>query len=146
MKEPRPRQGGASTILRNMSCAPRSQIQHRSPYRRSQCRGIVFGFRPDQDVVAGLLEAAGPDVTDERNFRSTLRNLIDAHAKAMQLPAVALVTDRAEPEDEQCCDFLSVITVQAKSSARIYLRDKVPNLDQIQSGRRIIVIIPQERK
>lgn len=64
----------------------------------------------------------------------------------MPLPAAAVLADRAEDGDERCNDLLSVVTVLAKSSGHVYLRDKTPNLNQIQPGRRVVLIIPNERR
>jgi hypothetical protein len=61
-------------------------------------------------------------------------------------PAAALVTDRAEPQDERCADILTIATVLAKSSTHVYLRDKTPNLEKVKPGRRVVLIVPKERR
>jgi hypothetical protein len=135
-------------MLRNMSCPSRSQIRHKSPYRRHNCRGIVFALPAGKDVLAGLLETASPGelaLTKPEDVQLTLRQRIDERAQTLQIPAAVLVTDRVERGDERCSDLLSIITVLAKSSSRVYLRDKVPNLNQIQPGRRVVLIVPEER-
>ena len=71
---------------------------------------------------------------------------MDAHARILPFPAAAIVTDTAEPMDEHCTDLLTIATVMAKSSGHVYLRDKVPNLGQITPGRRVILIVPEERR
>jgi len=37
-----------------------------------------------------------------------------------------------------------IVTVLAKSSGHVYLRDKQPNLTAIQPGRRVVVLIPPQ--
>jgi hypothetical protein len=136
-----------SGLLQNMSCSPREQIQHKSPYRRVHSRGIVFALRDGQDALAGLLDAPGPGelrFARPETAERELRRRIDAHAQIIALPAAALVTDRAEPGDERCDDLLSIITVLSKSSGHVYLRDKEPNLNQIKPGRRVVLIVPDE--
>ena len=39
-------------------------------------------------------------------------------------------------------NLLTVLTVLAKSSGRVYLRDKEPNLAAIRPGRRVVLVIP----
>jgi hypothetical protein len=73
-----------------------------------------------------------------------LRERIDAHALTLPLPPAAAVTDSSLTGDEVCQDLLSVVTVLAKSSSHVYLRDKQPNLTAIQSGRRVVVLIPPQ--
>ena len=142
------RRTGKSGILRNMSCAPRARIQHTSPYRRHNCRGIVFALKAGEDALALLIRTARPGelaLAQPDDAQRNLRRRIDSHAHTLQLPAAALVVDRVEPGDERCRDLLSIVTVLAKSSSCVYLRDKVPNLNQIQPGRRIVLLVPEER-
>ena len=59
----------------------------------------------------------------------------------MALPPATLVidaADAAEPVD----DLLAIYTVLAKSSERVYLRDKEPNLARIEPGRRVLLRVP----
>ncbi len=138
----------ASSLLHNMSCAPSAQIQHKSPFRRTGGRGIVFSLRGGQDVLDRLIRPKPGELplVPADNVERELRNRIDAHARTLPFPAAALVTDKTEPEDEECNDLLTIVTVLAKSSGHVYLRDKVPNLSQIRAGRRIVLLIPDERK
>jgi hypothetical protein len=115
-------------LLHNMSCAPSVTIRHKSPYRRVNARGIIFALAPGRDM-SGLTS-----------------DLIDAHARTLPYPAAALVTDRAEPQDERCADLLTIATVLAKSSTHVYLRDKTPNLEKVTPGRRVVLIVPKERR
>jgi len=139
---------GTSGLLRNMSCAPRARIQHRSPYRRQSGRGVVFAIPAGLDLLAqlwGTPGPGGPPSDPVENAEGALRDRMDAHARTLPFPAAALVTGRAEPEDEHCRDLLSVATVPARSSDRVYPRDKVPNLNQIRPGRRAVLIVPEGR-
>ncbi len=138
----------ASTLLHNMSCSSRTHIQHRSHYRRSQGRGIIFSLRSGKDVISELLgQRPGLlPLTPSEDAERELRNRIDAHARTLSFPAAALVTETAEPEDEQCDDLLTIVTVLAKSSANVHLRDKVPNLSQVKPGRRVVLLVPQDRR
>jgi hypothetical protein len=132
-----------------MSCAPRAQIQHRSPFRRQAGRGVVFEVPSGLNLLAQLLGPSGPGslpFSSDEDAERELRDRLDGHARTLPFPAATLVTDRAEPEDEHCRDFLSIAAVLAKSSGRVYLRDKVPNLNQIKPGRRVILIVPGERQ
>jgi hypothetical protein len=137
-----------SGLLHNMSCAPRSQIQYRSPHRRKHWRGIVFALRAGQNVIAGLI-GKNPDglaLEPSGDAECELRRRIDAHARTLPLPAAALVTPSAEPGDEECNNLLSIVTVLAKSSGHVYLRDKAPNLDRVQPGQRVVLLVPKERR
>ncbi len=132
-------------MLQNMSCAPRSQIQHRSKYRRADMRGIIFALPSGQEGLEALLRDpdSGPEAIPSGDPRESLRERIDEHARTLPFPAAAIVTDKAEPADECCHDLLTIATVLAKSSGRVYLRDKAPNLDQVAPGRRIVLIVPE---
>jgi hypothetical protein len=132
------------SILQNMSCAPRSQIQHRSKYRRINARGIVFALPAGENLEA-LIRSPGAKAGEtpvQGDLRESLRERIEEHARTLPLPAAAIVTDKAEFTDEHCRDLLTIATVLAKSSGRVYLRDKAPNLDQVAPGRRVVLIVP----
>jgi hypothetical protein len=73
-----------------------------------------------------------------------LRERINAHALTLHLPPAAVVTDSCLQGDHACEDMLSVVTILAKSSGHVYLRDKQPNLAAIQPGRRVVVLIPPQ--
>ena len=86
-------------------------------------------------------EQAGHGDNDPEADRQ-LRERINAHALTLPLPPAAVVTDSCFQGDQVCEDLLSVVTVLAKSSGHVYLRDKQPNLAAIQPGRRVVVLIP----
>jgi hypothetical protein len=165
MKRDKRRKGAGSGLLHNMSAAPQTQIQHQSPHRRVCGPGVIFALPenisagpekllrnvqgqastpPADGNLSRLLRhvASQPAVTGAEAERD-LRERINAHALTLPFPPAALVTDRAENGDERCTDLLSIITVLAKSSGHVYLRDKEPNLAQIRPGRRVILLFPR---
>ena len=166
MKRDKRRKGAGSGLLHNMSGAPQAQIQHKSPHRRVCGPGVIFAL--PENIGAGpetllrnierqasnlstdkrswlLRHVAGQAALTEAEVERDLRERINAHALTLPLPPAALVTDRAENGDERCTDLLSIITVLAKSSGHVYLRDKEPNLAQIRPGRRVILLFPRGR-
>ena len=72
-----------------------------------------------------------------------LRRRLDEHAGALPFPAAVLVSDRATGAEDGSGDLLTACAVLAKSSGRVYLRDKEPNLANIRSGRVVVIQIPQ---
>lgn len=139
-----PAQQPGHPLLHNMSAPARAHISHRSAFRRPPGRAVVFALPGGYELsaeLARLAPGAGPRDRAERR----LRRLIDAHALTLDLPAAAVVADQSEQGDETCQDILSVITVLAKSSGRVYLRDKEPNLARLRPGARAILILPSHR-
>jgi hypothetical protein len=70
-----------------------------------------------------------------------LRRRVNEHAARLLLPLavpVAGSAEKAEPVD----DLLTVYTVLAKSSDRVYLRDKEPNVSRIKPGRAVVLRLP----
>jgi len=135
-------------LLHNMSCSARARIQHTSAYRRSSGRGVVFALPKDKDVLAELMGESGAGqlaLTCQENARSELRRRINAHALTMALPLAAVVAQTAERGDKRSRSLLTIITVLAKSSDHVYLRDKEPNLGRIRPGSRVVLIVPEER-
>ena len=136
-------------LLHNMSAPATTVISHRAGQ---------YGSR----VVFALPEAKGPLTPvgvlawlDGRHWRSrfragaqadeaeaALRARLDAHARTLALPPAAVVSDRAAKGDRKERDLLTVLTVLAKSSGRVYLRDKEPNFAAIRPGRRVVLVIP----
>jgi hypothetical protein len=80
----------------------------------------------------------------EKAAEAKLRSRIQARALELPLPPVAAATAQARDGDVECTDLLTIMTVLAKSSSRVYLRDKEPNLASIVPGRRLILIVPKE--
>ena len=67
-----------------------------------------------------------------------LRKLLNEHAARLPLPPAALVAGSAEGA-AAVEDLLTICTVLAKSSDRVYLRDKEPNLGRIAPERTIVL-------
>ena len=166
MKRDKRRKGAGSGLLHNMSGAPQAQIQHKSPHRRVCGPGTIFALPENIDADPEKLlrsverqasnlstdkrswllrHVAGQAALTEAEVERDLRERINAHALTLPFPPAALVTDRAENGDERCTDLLTIITVLAKSSGHVYLRDKEPNLAQIRPGRRVILLFPRGR-
>ncbi len=112
-------------------------------------RGIVFALAAGDNDVKGLRDHLLPERGSARrpdDFESALRRLLDTHARTLPFPAAAIVTDKVETADEHCTDLLTIATVLSKSSGHVYLRDKVPNLGQVTPDRRVVLIVPEERR
>jgi hypothetical protein len=128
-------------LLHNMSAPPRMVIRHKA----AAPAGRALLFRLPEEIPntgpEGLLAQltgsgwASGDAGDE------LRRRVNECAAQLALPPATLVidaADAAEPVD----DLLAIYTVLAKSSDRVYLRDKEPNLARIEPGRRVVLLLP----
>jgi hypothetical protein len=78
---------------------------------------------------------------DDAAAGAELRRRVNECAARSALPSAALVTDAADAA-EPVDDLLAIYTVLAKSSDRVYLRDKEPNLERIEPGRRVVLRLP----
>jgi hypothetical protein len=144
---------------RNRNCRWPRINAHNSPTNRNRSRNIptackrAFGF----GIIVALpntCKAANPSELlqlFEGEKRRTakvaeagLRRCIQARALELPLPPVAAATAQARDGDIECNDLLTIITILAKSSSRVYLRDKEPNLASIVPGRRLVLIVPKE--
>ena len=140
-------------LLHNMSVAPQTVITHQGGNRRTYGTGWVYRMPDfqgslDSARILGLLDGLPVKTKSKRaavidpEADRQLRDRINAHALTLPLPPAAAVTDSCFQNDQVCEDLLSVVTVLAKSSGHVYLRDKQPNLTSIQPGRRVVVLIP----
>ena len=59
-----------------------------------------------------------------RAAEEELRRRIQARALELALGPVVAVTTQVRDGDIECTDLLTIMTVLAKSSSRVYLRDK----------------------
>lgn len=134
---------GRGRLLHNMS-APSKAVLSRIARPQRIGRGVVYELSANQGSDStDLLQALGyPQPATRHEAEEQLRAILHAHRAALPLPAAAIIHDRASPDDKVCDDLLSVLTVLAKSSGNVFLRDKEPNLDAIVSGKRVIVVIP----
>ena len=141
-------------LLHNMSVAPQTVITHHGGDRRTYGTGWVYRLPDfqgslDSARILAILDGASKETKGKRvqidpEADRQLRERINAHALTLPLPPAAVVTDSCLPGDQVCEDLLSVVTVLAKSSGHVYLRDKQPNLAAIQPGRRVVVLIPPQ--
>jgi hypothetical protein len=134
-------------LLHNMSAAPRSAIDHRGPSAGWRLLFCLNRDLPACNRLRTLLELMGraTTVADRQHLEDELKARIDAYALSVDLPAAAAVAPPGENRIAPafCFDERAAITVLAKSSERVYLRDKEPILDRIQTGRSVTLILPE---
>jgi hypothetical protein len=130
-------------LLHNMSAPPRMVIQHKAAAPAG--RTLLFRLPPETPNMGpeGLLaQLTGSRWTSgDAAASDELRRRVNESAAQLALPPATLVidaADAAEPVD----DLLAIYTVLAKSSERVYLRDKEPNLARIEPGRRVVLRLP----
>jgi hypothetical protein len=130
-------------LLHNMSAPPRTVIRHKAAAPAG--RTLLFRLPPEisntgpEELLAQLI--GGSRTGGDAAAVAELRRRVNECAARSALPSAALVTDAvgaAEPVD----DLLAIYTVLAKSSDRVYLRDKEPNLERIEPGRRVVLRLP----
>jgi hypothetical protein len=131
-------------LLHNMSAPPGATISHQAP--ASDRRLMVFRL-PDGEwspatVLARLDRKAWAGTSDEAERE--LRRRLDRHAATLPYPGAALVGGRPQDATKYNGDFLTTCAILAKSSARVYLRDKEPNLGNLQGGRVLLLQLPGE--
>lgn len=136
-----------SGLLHNMSAPPQSAIIHHD--RRGRYGGpglIVRGERlPEPTTLRSVLALFTDDEVPEADVERRLRREILAYAAVSGLPAVALVTRQASECDTVCADPRTVACLMTQASARVYLRDKEPNLSYLQRDRELILVVdPRE--
>ncbi len=139
-----------SGLLHNMSAAPTTVVTHAAGDRLLVGRRLVFAWpaKLSRAEPADLLAAldGAPSRASPDDVEAALRRRLDEHARTLPLPPAAAVTDQAGPADPVCRDLLSVLAVLAKSSPHVYLRDKEPNLAALRPGRRVVLLLPPEKK
>ena len=132
--------------IHNMSVAPKTTISH---------RGTGLGSRlvvelpvplddPTPERVLGLLDA-NPRRLRGADAERELHRLIDAVTARLPLPSAAPVRqDLDVPESRvvRCDDLAEIVAILARSSDRVYLREKSPIVSGIRSGRRVILVLP----
>ena len=130
-------------LLHNMSAPPRTVIQHKATAPAG--RTLLFRLPPEIPNTGpeGLLaQLRGRSWTDgDAAAGAELRRRVNEYAIQLALPPAVLVTDAADAA-EPVDDLLAVFAVLAKSSDRVYLRDKEPNLARIEPGRRVVLRLP----
>jgi hypothetical protein len=131
-------------LLHNMSSMPRAVIAHEAP--RPGFRAVAFRVAVGETDLdpASLLEwiDGKPWTGTPQEAERELRRRLDEHAATLPYPAAVLVSDRAAGAEDGPADMLTVCAVLAKSSGRVYLRDKEPNLANIRKDRVVVLQIP----
>jgi len=129
-------------LLHNMSTPPSTVIKHQTvaPPGCTLLFQLPPGFR-----WAGpgplLTRLTGRQWRRATQAEAELRRLLNEQAAQLPLPPAALVAGSAEGA-KAVEDLLAICTVLAKSSDRVYLRDKEPNLRRIASERRVVFRLP----
>jgi hypothetical protein len=132
--------------LRNMSVPAKTTITRSAPASRDYGHGVIIAM-PRTLSTAGplkVLKKLGIKLATKESPEQALCRLIETRARELPLPPAVAVTDRARYSDEWCMDILTIVTVLAKSSSRVYLRDKEPNLSSVFTGRTFVLLVPRE--
>lgn len=131
-------------LLHNMSAPSKSTISFEAPPHRVFGQGVIVALPYDFPVLTPqrILRLLGRD-TRTKQPEAVLLRLIEERAKELPVPPVVAITDQARDGDTECEDLLTIVTILAKSSSRVYLRNKTPNLQSIASGRRLVLILPK---
>jgi hypothetical protein len=133
-------------LLHNMSVPTKTTITRNAPSHRVYGHGVVIAlpenFRATDPIQ--LLKVIGGKKARKESADHALRRLIETRARELPLPPAVAITAQARHGDIECIDLITIVTVLAKSSSRVYLRDKEPNLPSIVAGRRIVLLVPRE--
>jgi hypothetical protein len=133
-------------LLHNMSVPTKTTITRSAPARRVYGHGVVVAL-PENFRAAGipqLLKALSGKAARKETADQALRRFIETRARELPLPPAVAITDQARDGDTECTDLATIVTVLAKSSSWVYLRDKEPNLPSIVAGRRLVLLVPGE--
>jgi hypothetical protein len=135
------------SLLHNMSCSSTTVISHGGQGLKIM-KQIVFLLPPGGGLTTA--EDILKRITGERKKRANaaqeLRRILNDHAVDLPYPAGTLVqTQGIDPKASNETNLLTICTVLSKSSDRLYLRDKEPNLSGIRSRRRIALLIPRAK-
>lgn len=125
---------------------PHKTINWDAPPHRLYGFGIVVALPKTCNAgrACDLLQLLDGSKLRTAKAEDELHRRIHARALELPLPPVAAVTAQARDRDIECTDLLTIMTVLAKSSSRVYLRDKEANLASIVPGRRLVLIVPKE--
>ena len=130
-------------LLHNMSAPPRTVIRHKA----TGPTGSTLLFQLPAGVGSGepgglLAHLTGMQWThSDAEAEAELRRQVNEYAERLPFPPAVLVSGKADGA-ETVDDLLVVCAVLAKSSDRIYLRDKEPNLARIRPGRKVVLRLP----
>lgn len=131
-----------TALLHNMSAPSKSVISHTG----QSIGGQLSFWLSSGSTPSDLLASVGGDVSGltSREVERELVARINAHAQTLPFPpaaATASYGERGQVKDA-CLDQLTIITVLAKSSDHVYLRDKEPILPLLSKGRGVVLILP----
>jgi hypothetical protein len=132
-------------LLHNMSVPTKTTITRAAPAHRVYGHGVVMAL-PENFLANDpleLLKALGGKKARNEPPDQALRRLIETRAKELPLPPAVAITGQVRDGDMDCKDLITIVTVLAKSSSRVYLRDKEPNLSSIIVGRRLLLLVPK---
>jgi hypothetical protein len=134
------------SLLHNMSAPPRTVIRQRAvaPSGSTLLFRLPPGFRC-AGPGALLARLTGRRRRGAAQAEAELRTLLNEQAARLPLPPAALVAGSSEGA-KAVEDLLTVCTVLAKSSDRVYLRDKEPNLGRIALGRSVVIRLPRSQE
>jgi hypothetical protein len=130
-------------LLHNMSAPPRTVIVHKAVALVG--RTLLFRLPPGvpstgaKGLLTRLIRSRWTG--GEEAAIAELRERVNECAGRLALPPAVLVTDAADAA-EPVEDLLAIYAVLSKSSDRVYLRDKEPNLARIEPGRRVVLRLP----
>ena len=133
-------------LLYNMSAAPRTTIVQATRPELELTTGVLLRLDDSVTDTSGKAILARLGITERltpRTANARLRQLLNERALALPYPPAAVVSDRATGREREETDLLTVCAVLSKSSQRLYLRDKEPNLNGIEASRRVILLIPK---
>jgi hypothetical protein len=130
-----------------MSALPTTVLAYTAGDRFLLGRRMVFAWPTGNQAATPEALLAALNHTPPRGnlaeIEAELRRRLNEHARKLPLPAAAAVLGSARPGDPACRHLLSVLTVLAKSSAHVYLRDKEPNLAILRPGRCVVLLLPE---
>lgn len=129
----------------NMSVAPRTVISHRHAPQRFYGSGVCFALPKSvtDTSPAALLRLLAPDAHCAAGTEhEALRALLNAAAAKLDLPGAAPVVPASMAGDRNCRSLRKVLAVLTKSSDRVYLRDKEPNLAILARRRSVVLLLP----
>lgn len=117
------------------------------PQHRVYGRGIVFELPEDLACdPARLLKKLGEQPgKNPGDAEKRLAALIEENSRKMVLPPAALVAREVVKGDSASSSLIDIVTVLAKSSGKLYLQNKSPNVKSIGQVRRVVLVIPPTR-
>ncbi len=133
------------SLLHNMSVPSKTTIVYKGP-TDGETKQIIFCLPSSIGICtpAAILSLLAGEKRDSTNTAQELRSLLNQQALLLPFPAVVLVqTEHVDPLATVETDLLNICTVLSKTSDRVYLRDKEPNLTNIRPGRRIALLIAE---